>query len=267
MDIKNKKIIVTGGGSGIGREIIFGLLNRGAKVIAVDINKENLEETKQLSADKKDDLCTYVLDVTSQKDVEKFARDEMVKNIDGLINNAGIIQPFVKLNKLNYDAIERVMNVNFYGKLYMTKSFIPALLQRPEAHIVNVSSMGGFLPVPGQTIYGASKAAVKLMTEGLHSELADTNIGVTVVFPGAIQTNITKNSGLETPKNTDKQESSSKAMPADKAAEKIIKAIEKNKYRVLVGQDAKFMDFIYRLNPKFAARFITKKMKSLLSND
>ncbi|WP_252629481.1 SDR family oxidoreductase, partial [Enterobacter sp. JH539] len=90
------------------------------------------------------------------------------------INNAGIIQPFVKIDQLGYEVVERVFNVNFYGTLYMTKTFLPHLLTRPEAHIVNVSSMGGFLPVPGQTIYGASKAAVKLFTEGLHSELADT---------------------------------------------------------------------------------------------
>jgi short-subunit dehydrogenase len=75
------------------------------------------------------------------------------------------------VNELGYEAIERVMNVNFYGTLYMTKTFLPHLLTRPEAHVVNVSSMGGFLPVPGQVIYGASKAAVKLLTEGLHSEL------------------------------------------------------------------------------------------------
>jgi short-subunit dehydrogenase len=97
---------------------------------------------------------------------------------------------------LPYDAIERVLNVNLYGVIYMTKAFLPHLLTRPEAHIVNVSSMGGFFPVPGQSLYGASKAAVKLLTEGLYSELIDTNVRVTAVFPGAIATNISQNSGL-----------------------------------------------------------------------
>ena len=81
----------------------------------------------------------------------------------------------------------------------MTKSFLPHLLKRPEAHIVNVSSMGGFLPVPGQTIYGASKAAVKLLTKGLHSELPGMNVKVTIIFPGAVNTNMTKNSELNNP--------------------------------------------------------------------
>ncbi len=112
--------------------------------------------------------------------------------VDGIINNAGIIQPFVRVNDLSYDAIESVINVNFYGTLYMVKTFLPHLLRRPEAHIVNISSMGGFLPVPGQTIYGAQKLPW-FQTEGLHSELKDTNVRVTVVFLGAINTNITMN--------------------------------------------------------------------------
>jgi short-subunit dehydrogenase len=119
--------------------------------------------------------------------------------VDGLINVAGIIRPFVKLNELDYDVIQRVINVNLYGTIHMVKAFLPHLLERPVAHIANVSSMGGFLPVPGQTIYGASKAAVKLMTEGLYAELLDTNVGVSVVFPGAVATEITSNSGVEMP--------------------------------------------------------------------
>jgi len=156
------------------------------------------------------------------------------------------------------------MNVNFFGTLYMTKTFLPHLLTRPEAHIVNVSSMGGFLPVPGQTIYGASKAAVKLLTEGLHSELTDTNVKVTVVFPGAVNTNITKNSGLNIKPQSSTENRSIKILSPAKAAEIIIHGMENNGYRVLVGSDAKFMDFICRLNPAYAAKFIYNKMKAML---
>jgi len=82
----------------------------------------------------------------------------------------------------------------------MTKAFLPFFLKRSEAHVVNISSMGGFIPFPGQTIYGAAKAAVKIFTEGLYAELKDSNVNVTVVHPGAIATNITTNSGLGGPK-------------------------------------------------------------------
>ncbi|MCX7861051.1 MAG: SDR family oxidoreductase, partial [Chloroflexus sp.] len=183
--------------------------------------------------------------------------------VDGLINNAGIIQPFVRVPDLDEATIERVMNVNFYGTVWMTKAFLPHLLARPEAHIVNVSSMGGFLPVPGQTIYGAAKAAVKLFTEGLYSELLETNVRVTVVFPGAVNTNITANSGVSSLPRTDSQ-SAITPLPAERAAQIIIEGMERNQFRVLVGNDAKTMDRLYRLNPQFAVRLIFRQMKSLL---
>lgn len=157
------------------------------------------------------------------------------------------------------------MNINFYGTLYMIKSFLPHLLTRPEAHIVNISSMGGFVPVPGQTIYGASKAAVKLLTEGLHSELAGTNVKVTLVFPGAVKTNISKNSGLHNPRQATEEKKYVKVLSPAKAAQIIIDGMEDNRYRVLVGKDAKIMDYFYRINPKSAAAMIRKKMKGLLS--
>ncbi len=122
--------------------------------------------------------------------------------------------------------------------------------------------MGGFLSVPGQTIYGAAKAGVKILTEGLYSELKNTNVHVTVVFPGAIATNITENSGLGKPKSNG--DSKLKPLPAEKAAEIIIDGIDKNKFRILVGKDASFLDFLYRLAPQYATNFIQKKMSELL---
>ena len=268
MKVQNKVIIVTGGGSGLGRELVLNLLSKDAKVIAIDINASGLQETSEMAGSKNKSLSTFVTDITNKISVEKLLNDAInqIGYVDGIINNAGIIQPFKKVVELDYEAIERVMNVNFYGTLYMTKAFLPHFLTRPEAHVVNISSMGGFLPVPGQTIYGASKAAVKLFTEGLNSELAKTNVHVTAVFPGAINTNITKNSGLSLPQQPSADAKSMKALSPAKAAQIIINAMENNEYRILVGKDASFMDFIYRLNPKRAARFINNKMQSLLSN-
>ncbi len=266
MKINGKIIAVTGGGNGIGRELVLQLLLRGARVAALDIKNEALDETVKLAGENKADLSTYVVDIT-RRDAVQALPDQIIARhdgIDGIINCAGIIQPFVRLKDLNYDSIERVMNVNFYGTLFMVKAFLPHLLARPEAHIVNVSSMGGFLPVPGQTVYGASKAAVKLLTEGLHSELLNSNVGVTVVFPGAIGTNIAANSGVGAGLPAGEEQSSFKMLPPGKAAQIILDGMEKNKYRVLVGQDAVFMDFLCRLSPERAARFIYNQMKSLL---
>ncbi|MFT3895323.1 MAG: SDR family NAD(P)-dependent oxidoreductase [Anaerolineales bacterium] len=266
MKVQNKVIVVTGGGNGMGREIVLNLLSKGASVAAIDINETALQETVKLAGERKEKLATFVVNITDKAAVEALPGKVIARfgTVDGIINNAGIIQPFVRLNDLKFDAIERVLDVNLYGVLYMVKAFLPDLLKRPEAHVVNVSSMGGFLPVPGQTVYGASKAAVKLLTEGLYAELLNTNVKVTLVYPGAIGTNIAANSGVSISAGADSAEASNKSLAPDKAAEIIVDAIEKDRYSVLVGSDARFMDFIYRLNPKNAAEFIYKQMKSLL---
>jgi short-subunit dehydrogenase len=268
MKVRNKIMVVTGGGNGMGRELVLHLLSKDARVAAVDVNASALQETVQLTGNKKDQLSIHILDITDKEAVEALPGQVIARHgaVDGLINNAGIIQPFVRVAELDYDAIERVMNVNFYGTLYMTKAFLPYLLARPEAHIANVSSMGGFLPVPGQSLYGASKAAVKLFTEGLHSELLSSNVKVSVIFPGAIGTNIAGNSGvvIGQPSEISDQQRSIKPLPPSKAAEIIIDGIEQNRYRVMVGSDATFLDRFYRLSPERAANFIFKQMKSLL---
>ncbi len=267
MEFLNKVFVVTGGGNGIGREVVLKLLQQGAKVAALDISEQGLEETKNLAETKAGNLSLHKIDITNKEEVENLPKTviEIHKGVDAVINVAGIIQPFIKVNELNYNQIERVMNVNFYGTLYMIKAFLPHLLEKTtETYIANVSSMGGFLPVPGQSVYGASKAAVKLLTEGLYAELKNTNVRVSIVFPGAVATNITKNSNIDVPKQTEGETSKFKALPAPKAAEIILAGIAKNKLKIIVGKDSKIMDVLYRINPKNAVDMITKKMSSLL---
>jgi NAD(P)-dependent dehydrogenase (short-subunit alcohol dehydrogenase family) len=266
MKAAGKVLVVTGAGSGMGRQVALELLRRGARVAAVDINPTTLDETVTLAAGRADAIAPYVVNITDRSAVEALpaALVDRFGAVDGVINCAGIIQPFVRLADLDYAAIDRVFDVNFRGTLYMTKTFLPLLLKRPEAHVVNISSMGGFLPVPGQTVYGASKAAVKLLTEGLHSELAGTAVHVTVVFPGAVATNITTNSGVEIPAMPSGGKTPP-VLPADRAAQIILDGMERNRYRVLVGRDARLMDALCRLSPRRAADFIASQMKDLLA--
>lgn len=265
MKVLGKTIVVTGAGSGIGRELTLQLLRNNANVAGVDIHENALAETQQIAGVGDDKFKGFVLDISDKTKVDGLP-DAVIKHfgaVDGIINNAGIIQKFIHVNDLAIDDINRVMNVNFYGTLYLTKAFLPHFLLRPEAHVVNISSMGGFIPFPGQTIYGAAKAAVKLLTEGLYAELKDTNVRVTVVHPGAIATNITENSGLGKPKIDPDKPQSKMALPAPKAAEIIIKGIENDKYRVLVGKDARILDILYRISPRMATNFIGKMMKKV----
>ncbi|HEY1407784.1 MAG TPA: SDR family oxidoreductase [Promineifilum sp.] len=268
MKVANKVIVVTGAGSGIGRALVLALVNKGARVAAADLNEATLKETVALAGQHQDKISAHVVNVSDRQAVEALPGKVIAAHgaVDGIINNAGIIQPFVRLNDLPYDDIERVLNVNLYGVIHMTKAFLPHLLMRPAAHIVNVSSMGGFFPVPGQTLYGASKAGVKLLTEGLYSELLDTNARVTVVFPGAIATNISQNSGVVIAQSAAADESAQSfpTTSAEDAAETIIDGMERDRFQVYIGNDAKMMNLLYRLNPKRATQFMFNRMKKLL---
>jgi NAD(P)-dependent dehydrogenase (short-subunit alcohol dehydrogenase family) len=270
MRAQGKIVAVTGGGNGIGRELVLELLARGARVAALDISEPGLKETVRLAGGKGDRLSTHVANISDRAAVAALPEAIIAAHgkIDGLINCAGIIQPFVRFNDLSFEAIDRIINVNLYGTINTCKAFLPLLLARPEAHIVNVSSMGGFVPVPGQTMYGVTKAGVMLLTEGLHSELADTNVAVTVVFPGAVSTHISENSGVSAPGGADEaaaaSASSIKMTAPDAAARMILDGMERDAYRVMVGPDAKMMDRLTRLSPLRAATIIYKQMRELL---
>lgn len=266
MQVAQKVVVVTGAGSGIGRAIVLQLVRAGARVAAVDFNETTLRETGDLALAQGETISLHVVDVSDQAAVG--ALPDAVINahgaVDGLINNAGIIQPFVRLNDLPIDTIDRVLRVNLYGQIYMTKAFLPHLMRRSVAHIVNISSMGGFLPVPGQTLYGASKAAVKLMSEGLYAELRETNVRVTVVFPGAVATNIMTNSGVVLGGQGNGAAHAPLPVTPEVAATTILNGIERDRFQVYVGKDARIMNILYRLNPLWATRFIIRQMKALL---
>jgi NAD(P)-dependent dehydrogenase (short-subunit alcohol dehydrogenase family) len=266
MKVSGKVLVVTGAGSGIGRAAVLEAVRRGARVAACDINETTVAETATLAGGG-DRVSTHVVNVADRSVVEALPEAVVARfgAVDGVVHCAGIIQPFVRLKDLDYAAIDRVFAVNWLGTLYVTKTFLPVLLERPEGHVVNVSSMGGFLPVPGQTVYGASKAAVKLLTEGLHAECAGTSVRVTVVFPGAVATNITTNSGVDIPvSGADAEAMARRITSAEKAAQLILDGMERDAYRVMIGGDAKLMDRLYRLSPRRAAGFIAGRMKDLL---
>jgi short-subunit dehydrogenase len=190
--------------------------------------------------------------------------------VDGLLNVAGIIQRFVPVAELGFDQIERVIDVNLYGTINTVKAFLPELVKRPEAALVNVASMGAYAPVPGQSIYGATKAAVAQLSRSLHSELMATNVAVTGVFPGAISTNIAANSGVMTAAEMEAMAAKAGAgkprttTSAQEAGRQIVEAIEKSSYEIFIGQDARLSRDMSRLSPKRAAALIYSQMKDLL---
>ncbi len=256
--------MVTGGGSGIGRDLVLQLLNKNARVAATDVHEQSLQETAKLAGDEAKRLSLHVFDLADKEKIYALPA-EVIKihgTVDGIINNAGIIQPFVSVGELSQEVAETLFQVNFFATFHMIKAFLPHLLKRQQSHIVNVCSMGGFIPFPGQTLYGASKAAMKMLTEGLNSELKNTQVQVTLVLPGAVNTNIMQNSGVNF-STIPHRDMANRIMQADVAAKKIISAVEKNRFRVFVGSDARFMDILYRLMPTYASRFIAAQMAKM----
>lgn len=267
-DLKDKVFIVTGAGSGMGRELTLLLVKKGIKVAGCDINEQTIAETKSLISDQRL-IKTYVLDVADEEKVALFAKTvkEDFNGLHGIINNAGIIQPFMNFMKLSDTTVKRVMNINFYSVINLTRAVLKEVDPNDDTYIVNISSMGGFLPVPGQGIYGASKAGVKLFTEALYAETKDSNVHVSVVFPGAIATNITENSKADKDEKSvsAKEGAQLKTTPADVAAKIIVEGIEKGKLKIFVGKDSKMMDILYRLMPIKSIDMMTNMINKMIS--
>lgn len=264
MEITGKAFVVTGGGNGIGREVVLELLRKGGRVAALDLSETGLAETVQLAA-AGDRLSTHVVNIADREAVQQLpaAVTKAHGAVDGLVNVAGIIHRFVPISELAFEDIERVMNVNFWGTVNTVKTFLPELVTRPAASLVNVSSMGALVPFPGQSAYGASKAAVKLLTEGLYAELRGTNVAVTVVFPGAVGTNISGNSGVQMIGGADA--AGAKMTSAASAGAQIVEAIEKGRYKLRIGSDAKMLDRLSRLMPQRATAIIADQMAKLIT--
>jgi short-subunit dehydrogenase len=264
MRFGDKAWVVTGAGSGMGRELVLQMLQRGARVAAVDRDPAGLQDLAA-SAGAGERLSTHVVDITDRAAVEALPAQVEARHgaVDGLVNNAGIIQPFVPVAEIDDESLQRVLDVNLMGTVHMVRAFLPRLLARPEAHLANVSSMGGFFPFPGQTMYGASKAAVKLLTEGLYAELLDGPVKVSVILPGAVDTAISEHSGIERP-----AEAGSSGVPmtsAEKAARIMIAGIEKDRLYIYVGNDARVMSLAIKVAPRAAIRFVKKQMGKRLS--
>jgi short-subunit dehydrogenase len=123
--------------------------------------------------------------------------------------------------------------------------------------------MGAYAPVPGQSVYGASKAAIAQLSDGLRSELQRTHIGVTTVYPGAINTNIAANSGINVPA-TSASKMAIKTTDAKVAAKQMVAGIENRRERIFIGNDSRTLNILSRVNPKFAASLIYRNMRTLL---
>lgn len=250
--------VVTGAGSGIGQQLSLQLAKAGAQLAIADINAENLAKTEQQLLALGASVKATVLDMSQKDAVFNFAQDTQVHfgKVNLVVNNAGVAMSSGPLWETSVEDFEWLMSVNFSGVLYGTKAFLPILEQAEWGHIVNISSLFGIIAVAEQSHYNASKYAVRGMTEALRHELdqADTNVSCTSVHPGGIKTGIARHARLSKEPEGDNQilharfEELAETTP-ESAAQQILRAVTKNKRRLLIGRDAKFLDWCQRHFP------------------
>ena len=256
-NLNGKVVALTGAASGIGRSLAVQLAELGCHLAIADVDELGLQQTAALLP-QECKASTHIVDVANRERVYAWAEEviEQHGQVDCIINNAGVAS-VCSIEDISYEDFEWVFNIDFYGVLYGTKAFLPHLKQRPEANIVNISSVNGFFPFPNNGPYNCAKHAVKALNQTLIQELRKTSVKVTSVHPGGIKTNIVRNARFSEENNGQEDESkliqqfdqAAKTSP-DKAARIIIKGLRKDRKRQLVGADAVLLDILCRLMPQ-----------------
>ncbi|MDQ8044485.1 MAG: SDR family NAD(P)-dependent oxidoreductase [Solirubrobacteraceae bacterium] len=280
--ISGRVAVVTGAGSGIGRALALELARRGAKLALSDVNEDGVAETaSQAKALGSADVVSGKLDVSDRQAFFAYA-DEVVSHfgvVNQIYNNAGIAFSRTVLESEMED-YDRVFSINLLGVITGTKAFLPHLIASGAGHVVNVSSLNGIMAQPEMSQYCAAKYAVRGFTETLRMEMlmARTPVQVTVVHPGGVKTNIATaaaeaqlaREGDDDPELRATADARTKLynekflkMPASKAAEIILRGVEKNKARVVVGNDARALDLLVRAAPTRYQAEVTKALRRM----
>ena len=251
---------ITGAASGIGRALAFELAARGCDVALADLDEAGLASAA------KDIIATHGrratfrrVDVADPQQIQDFAASSIAEfpSLNILINNAGVAL-LGQFDEFDHTQMAWLMDINFWGVVRGTRAFMAHLKSRPQSHIVNISSVFGIIAPPGQSAYSASKFAVRGFSESLRHELAMSNstLRLSVVHPGGVKTNIARKArsgtllreSVSPDELGDRFERLARTTPAA-AAQRIVRGIERNEPRILIGADARFLDIIQRLRP------------------
>jgi len=252
--LEGRVAVITGAGSGIGRCTAIELATHGVDVALVDVDAEGLAATQATAEQSGAKATTHLADVADAGRMSELP-DEVVSHhgrCNILINNAGVLN----VGRFADDRLEDlrwIIDINVFGVVHGCHAFLPVLQNADEAHIVNVSSMAAFAGIPQNAAYSLTKGAIRSFSEALRAELVGTNIGVSVLFPGAVGTNIMDRARGAQAARLAKFGRSRIApylrRPPEAAARQIVRAIEHNRPRVLLGPDARALDITARVLP------------------
>ena len=279
-NFKNKVAAITGAGSGIGQQLAVLLAKQGCHLSLSDVNEQGLAKTVELVKDSHVRVTIKKVNVAKLEEVRAWAAETVQDHgsVNVIFNNAGVALGST-VEGASYEELEWIVNINFWGVVYGTKEFLPLIKQSGEGHIINISSLFGLTAQPTQSAYNATKFAVRGFTESLRQELDLENCGVSAlcVHPGGIRTNIANaakmNDSIRTlgmhPEKSARSFNKLLRCPPEEAARQIIEAVQKDKRRLLIGNDAKTLDLIQRILPTgyqrvtaFATRLSNKGKKS-----
>lgn len=259
--LNNKTILITGASGGLGFAMAKLLIEKfNCKVIGIARNEQKMLNSIAQLNDKKDNFSYKIFDVSNRENWLAFY-DYLIENnigIDILINNAGFMLPFSKFEKYSQNEIDEIINTNFIANIISIKTLLPILKKSSSPAIINICSSAGLCAVVGQSMYSATKSAMRSFTEALSQEYK-REIFISGVYPGFIKTDIMNRQKVDTKNN---KLINKMMMPLDKASKKIVKKISKKKKRIVLGLDGKLMNFFYKFFPNMTLSAITKVLKS-----
>ena len=258
---KGKKIWITGGSAGIGRALAIAFAEKGAELILSSRKTDALEDVKQacgLSAD----VQVLKLDLEDHEGLEDiFVKNKaLLSDVDILINNGGISQRS-EVSETDFKVYKKLMDINFLGAVQLSRLLLPYFLKRGKGHFVAISSVAGKFGVPYRSGYSASKMALHGFFDALRAEVSKTDIKVTIICPGFVRTDISKNAITGDGKAYKKMdEAQEKGMDVDVLAQEILNAIQKHKAEAYFGgfRETKLAIFVSKLFPKRFRKIIAK---------
>lgn len=264
---------ITGAASGIGRALAIELAERGSDLALCDVDEDGLAQTVEMAAQRGRTVTSARVDVSDRAAVHAFAERAIDAHgkVDAIVNNAGVALT-QSVADMSYEDLDWIVGINFWGVVHGTKAFLPHLLTRGDGWIVNISSVFGFIAVPSQSAYNATKFAVRGFTESLRQELADTGVTATCVHPGGIRTNIVRKSrhhrtfdGITDKAQVIEDFDKMARTSAEEAGKVIADGMARRAPRILIGADARVIDVMARMAPVQYPRVISAVAKTFRS--